>query len=104
MTKVTNVRRCCYYEASHAGQIVAQRDNWENQYRLFEALMSGAMVMTDTMLGLPKGLVDGELIAVYHNLTDLQVQLTHYQNRDNGEEGFAISRRGRLVAMRQHRT
>ena len=47
--------------------VVTQRDDWEDHYRLFEALVSGAMVMTDRMLSLPKGLENGVSIIEFQS-------------------------------------
>lgn len=74
----------------------------EDHYRLFEALVSGAMVMTDRMLSLPHGLENGVSIVEYTSEDDLRTKILYYLK--NEEERFEIARKGRLVSMSQHRT
>ena len=81
--------------------VVSQRDLWEDSYRLMEALVSGAMVMTDPMLTLPTGLVDRESIVVYQSLEDLPVLVTYYLT--NEAERSDIAQRGHHVALSLHR-
>ena len=82
--------------------VVTQRDDWEDHYRLFEALVSGAMVMTDRMLSLPKGLETGVSIVEFQSEEDLRDKILYYISHD--KERMEIARRGREVAMREHRT
>lgn len=82
--------------------VVAQKDNWEDHFRLFEALCSGALVVHDQMLAPPKGLVDGESIVFYRNMTDLKIKILYYLKHD--EKRLAIARRGRQVALQRHRS
>jgi hypothetical protein len=42
--------------------LVTQQDEWEDHYHLFEALVSGALVMMDRMLSLYAGLENGTSI------------------------------------------
>lgn len=82
--------------------VVTQRDHWEDQYRLFEAIVSGAMVMTDKMLSLPRGLKDGESVVEYTGNDDLRNKLNYYLT--HRDERVAIAKRGRYVAMSNHRS
>jgi hypothetical protein len=82
--------------------VVAQRDGWEDHYRLFEAIVGGALVLTDPMLSLPEGYVDGENIVVYHSLEELTKLVLYYLER--GEERVALATKGWQLAMGQHRT
>ena len=84
--------------------VVAQRDIWEDHYRLFEAFVGGAMVMTDPMLSLPAGLVDGENIVVYHSRNELRELLLHYLHPEQDQARLAIARKGYEVAMGRHRS
>ena len=84
--------------------VVAQRDAWEDHYRLFEAFTGGAMVMTDTMLSLPDGLVDGESVVMYKSREHLRVLLLYYLHPKQAEVRLAIARKGFEVAMGQHRS
>lgn len=82
--------------------VVAQKDRWEDHYRLMEALVSGAMVMSDPMLNLPSGLRDQESIVVYQSLDDLVTQVTYYLNNTEARQAIALA--GYRAAMRQHRS
>lgn len=81
---------------------VTQRDFWEDHYRLMEALVSGACVMTDFMHGLPQGLVNGTSVVEFTSPEDLKDLLLYYLEHD--DERMEIGRRGREVAMQRHRT
>jgi Glycosyl transferases group 1 len=81
--------------------VVSQRDLWEDSYRLMEALVGGAMVLTDPMLTLPMGLVDRESIVIYQKLEDLPVLIDYYLG--NEAERIKIARRGHRVALSLHR-
>jgi len=82
--------------------VVAQRDNWEDHYRLFEALVSGSMVLMDRMLSLPAGLENGTSIVEFTSAQDLRSKALYYIHHQ--EERIEIARRGRSVAMSRHRT
>jgi hypothetical protein len=84
--------------------VVAQRDTWEDHYRLFEAISCGALVMTDPMLSLPDELVDGENIIVYHSLDDLRKLVLYYLDPAHNDERLQIARAGWKLAMGRHRT
>lgn len=82
--------------------VVAQKDVWEDHYRLMEALVSGAMVLSDVMLTLPQGLEDGKSLRFYHNQSHLCDLVDYYLQHDSGR--VRIAREGRQVAMRRHRS
>lgn len=82
--------------------VVTQRDEWEDHYRLFEALISGAMVMTDRMLLLPQGLENGTSVIEFDSADDLRSKIMYFTSHQ--EERLAIARKGREVSMNQHRT
>ena len=82
--------------------VVAQKDNWEDHYRLMEAMVSGALVMTDPMLTLPAGLEDGNSIVVYTSLDDLTAKVKHFL--ENEDERFDIARKGYDIVMSKHRS
>lgn len=84
--------------------VVAQRDAWEDHYRLFEAFTGGAMVMTDTMLSLPDGLVDGESVVMYKSREHLRLLLLYYLHPKQDEARMAIAFKGFEVAMGRHRS
>jgi Glycosyl transferases group 1 len=82
--------------------VVTQRDGWEDHYRLFEALVSGAMVMTDQMLSLPSGLQNGTSLVEFGSLRELLSLLDYYLFHQ--EERLQIATEGRRVAMLRHRS
>ncbi|KAL7530497.1 hypothetical protein ACHAXR_005961 [Thalassiosira sp. AJA248-18] len=84
--------------------VLAQRDNWEGHFRLCEALVSGALVMTDPQVYFPHGLIDGENIVIYNSWLDLELKILYYLDPKNEEERIKIGQRGREVALTHHRT
>jgi spore maturation protein CgeB len=72
--------------------------------RLFEAISSGAMVMTDFMWTLPVGYVDGQNIIVYKSLDDLKSKILYYLDPQHENERHQIAYQGWMLAMTQHRT
>lgn len=82
--------------------IVCQRDSHETHYRLMEALISGAMVMTDYAHYFPEGIEDGHSIVVYKSFNDLQGKVMHYLSHD--AERKRIARNGRNTMLEQHRS
>jgi hypothetical protein len=82
--------------------VTAQRDKWEDHYRLYEALASGAMVMTDQMLSLPAGLRNGTNIIEFSSADEFVRLARYYLEHDN--ERQAIAQQGRYVAMSRHRS
>lgn len=82
--------------------VVTQRDTWEDHYRLFEALITGAMVLSDVMLAPPAGIEDGKSVVFFRNPEELEEKLVYYLN--NTDERLSIARKGREVAMTRHRS
>lgn len=80
--------------------VVAQRDRHEDHYRLFEALISGAMVMSDPAMSLPYGVVHNETIILYRSMSQLQNQIIYYL--DHPEERLRIARAGLELALNHH--
>ena len=58
--------------------------------------------MTDPMLILPRGLVEGKSIVVYHSLDDLVSKVSYYLDAE--QERFSIALEGYRVAMENHRS
>ena len=81
---------------------IVQRDGWEDHYRLFEGLLSGAMVMCDRMLGMPSGLVNGTHLIEFTGEHDFIEKALYYLEHD--DERQAIAYRGRELAMTRHRS
>jgi hypothetical protein len=76
--------------------VIAQRDEWEDHYRLMESLASGALVMTDTMLALPAGLKNKTNIIVYDSPTSLKKLIRYYikhntKRREIAKKGFELA-------------
>jgi hypothetical protein len=82
--------------------VVAQRDEWEDHYRLLEGIVAGALVLTDVMVGKPTGLENGVSFVEYANAEELISKIEYYLKHDN--ERIAIARRGREIAMSRHRS
>jgi len=82
--------------------VVAQRDFHEGHFRLMEALIGGALVMTDPMHPLPYMLEDGKSVVVYTSLEDLKAKIRYFLEHE--EERLAIAGRGFEVASTHHRT
>lgn len=84
--------------------VVAQRDEYEDHYRLMESLASGAMVMTDVMLGLPSGFQDKKNIVVYDSAKSLEELILYYLNPKNERKRRSIAKKGWALAMGKHRS
>jgi hypothetical protein len=82
--------------------IVAQKDDWEDHYRLLEAMVCGPLVMTDTMLALPRGLSNATHLVMYSNAQQLWSYIKYYLLHE--EERQMIAQRGWQMAMQQHRS
>ncbi|KAL3920111.1 MAG: hypothetical protein SGILL_003425 [Bacillariaceae sp.] len=84
--------------------VVTQQDRWEDHYRLMEAMVSGAMIMTDKMLSLPEGYEPGVSIVEFSSPEDLKEKLAYFADRKNSHERQKIAAAGRRVALEQHRS
>lgn len=82
--------------------VVAQKDFHEEHYRLLEAIISGALVMSDTMLSIPRDFVDGESIVFYNDLDDLRAKIKYYLKHE--VERLAIASKGWTLAWNRHRS
>ena len=82
--------------------VVTQRDAWEGHYRLFEAMVSGACVFSDTMIGLPNELKNGTSIVLFDGSESLRSLLAYYLEHES--ERLDIAKRGRLTAMSMYRS
>ena len=82
--------------------VLAQRDRWEGHSRLYEMLLSGALVMSDPQTYWPHGTIDGENIVVYNSLVDLELKILYYLK--NEKERIRIGRQGRELALTNHRS
>ena len=82
--------------------VLAQRDRWEGHSRLYETLLSGALVMSDPQIYFPHGIIDKKNIVIYNSWVELETMILHYLNND--EERIQIGRRGRELALSQLRS
>ena len=89
----------------HKIVVTAQRDTYEDHYRLMEALVGGALVFTDPMHPLPYMLEDGKNVIVYNSIADLKEKILYYINDPVGQqERVKIAKKGYEVAMNHHRS
>jgi len=82
--------------------VVCQRDHWEGHYRLMEALLSGAMTMTDPQHPLPLYVENATNVIVYNSIAQLKQQILYYLEHD--EERMKIAQAGHKVVMDYHQS
>lgn len=83
--------------------VVTQRDEWEDHFRLYEALLSGALVMTDQMVTVPDiGLKNGTSVVEFNSAENLISLANHYLTHE--EERQSIASAGRFIALSRHRS
>lgn len=85
---------------THKIIIVCQRDKYEGHLRLMEALISGAMVMSDDMFHWPVGIKPGSSVVVYRSIADLKRKILYFLTHE--DERLAIAEEGRKVALGMH--
>lgn len=95
-----------YLDSMYRGKIVVTSNpsGWEGDFRLMEAIASGAMIMVDTMhVPRPYPLIHGEHLIYYDdaNRTDLYSKLDQYRSKQESSRRIAIS--GYLHCMKFHR-
>jgi hypothetical protein len=89
--------------ARHKIVVVAQRDQWEDHLRLYEALISGALVLSDPITHMPCGLADGTSIVIYHSLDDLRSKVRYYLTKGRGRwDRLGIAQAGMRAALDHH--
>jgi hypothetical protein len=82
--------------------VVAQRDTYEDHYRLYEALASGSLVMADPMYTLPPTLQNGTHLLVYASLPNLISLVQYYLQNDI--ERLTIAQAGFRMGLSRHRS
>ena len=81
--------------------VTAQPDGWEGDYRLMEALSSGALVLHNKMQLPPKGLIDGVHWVLYDNHMDMLDKVYHYSNMP--QKAAKIGQAGKKYVTENHR-
>lgn len=82
--------------------VVTQHDEWEGHWRLLEGMASGALVLSDAIVALPVGLVNGTNVVLYDSVDNLRRLVAHYLQHD--EERLRIARQGLEYALGSQRT
>ena len=94
-----------YLESMYQGKIVVTSNpsHWEGDFRLMEAIASGALIMVDTMRAQTSPSSPRPHLIYYdnHNKSDLWAKLDHY--RDNADEARRVAITGYLHCMKYHR-
>lgn len=81
--------------------VTACPSQYEGDYRLMEAMTSGALVMHNRMLLPPAGLVDGKHWVVYDSPDDLRDKIKYYTKHTNKSNRIALT--GRKFVLNNHR-
>jgi len=81
--------------------VTACPGNYEGDYRLMEAMTSGALVMHNRMMLPPAGLIEGEHWIVYDNAQDLAEKICFYNKYPDAAE--RIANNGRKFVLENHR-
>jgi hypothetical protein len=81
--------------------VTATPDGWEGDYRLMEAMSSGALVLHNRMILPPVGLQDGKHWVIYDNHVDMLEKVYYYMA--NQDKALAIGEEGRKYVMSHHR-
>jgi hypothetical protein len=80
--------------------VSATPDGWEGDYRLMEALSSGAMVLHNRMIQPPVGLVDGVHWVIYDDHMDMLDKVHFYSH--NQSLARQIGNTGKKFVMQNH--
>lgn len=80
--------------------VVNSAVNYDLNMRVFEALASGALLITDPADSITELFEDGKEIVIYHNLNDLLDKIKYYLEHEN--ERIEISKRGKEKVLKFH--
>ena len=80
--------------------VTCQPDSWEGDYRTFEALTCGPLVLCDRMIRPPEGFEDGENIVFYDGPEDMLTKLKFYLTHE--DERYRVARNGFVHARAYH--
>jgi hypothetical protein len=95
-----------YFEILKTSKIIvtANPPNWEGDFRLWEALLMGNLVLCDKML-VPSvskhPLIDKKHLVYYNNINELKQLMEYYI--DNNEERIKIGNEGREYCLKYHK-
>lgn len=94
-----------YYDIMKKSRIIvtANPPNWEGDFRLWEAMLTGNLVMCDRMVGmdlLEYPLIHKKHIIFYNNMDDLRNLIKYYTI--NEKESREIGREGREYVLKHH--
>ena len=81
--------------------VTACPSNYEGDYRLFEAMSSGALVIHNRMVQPPHGLVEDEHWVLYDDSQQLKQKIEHFVN--NPEHAQEIAQNGQQFCLQHHR-
>lgn len=81
--------------------VTATPDGWEGDYRLMEAMSSGALVLHNRMILPPPGLEDGKHWVVYDDHKDMLEKVYYYMKEQDQAQQIAAA--GREFVMNNHR-
>lgn len=81
--------------------VTATPDGWEGDYRLMEAMSSGALVLHNRMALPPAGLVDGDHWVVYNDHADMLEKVYYYTKHQ--DQASNIGSAGKEYVMQNHR-
>jgi hypothetical protein len=85
--------------------VLTQADEYEDHdTRLFEALASGAMVLCDSMIAPPSGLVHKTNIVFFDSASKLDKYIQYYLDPENDMTRQEIARHGVEYALGRHRS
>lgn len=81
--------------------VTATPDGWEGDYRLMEAMSSGALVLHNRMILPPSGLVDGKHWIIYNDHIDMLEKVYYYMSHPG--EAKTIGEAGKRYVLENHR-
>ena len=95
-----------YFEILKTSKIIitANPPNWEGDFRLWEALLMGNLVLCDKMLVpsiMTHPLINKKHLVYYNNMKELEQLIEYYIN--NNEERIKIGKEGREYCLKYHK-
>lgn len=93
-----------YFRTLRSSKIIvtANPPNWEGDFRLWEALMMGNLVLCDKMImNIQHPLIDGEHIKYYNSIDELKTLIAYYTT--HCDEAKNIGLQGRNFVLQYHK-